>query len=234
MIGVIDSGVGGLTVVKSLQEVYPNLDILFIGDSKNCPYGSKPKEKLIELGNNMINYLKDQNISQIIFGCNTLSTLANEFDSDIIDLITPTRKYIELNDIRNIGVLGTPNTIKSNCYNILGRTRMQLSDINLAFLIDNLDFDDASAILDQQINQLKEAGCKTILLGCTHYPILSSSYLDLEFIDPGKILASSCLINKKDGNGEIKILTTGEVENYSLISRYINIKNIKSIEHVTL
>ena len=234
MIGVIDSGVGGLTVVKSLQEVYPNLDILFIGDSKNCPYGSKPKEKLIELGNNMINYLKDQNISQIIFGCNTLSTLVNEFDSDIIDLITPTRKYIELNDIRDIGVLGTPNTIKSNCYNILGRTRMQLSDINLAFLIDNLDFNDASTILDQQINQLKEAGCKTILLGCTHYPIISRTYLDLEFIDPAKILASSCLIDKKDGNGEVRILTTGEVKNYSLISRYINIENIKSIEHVTL
>ena len=96
-VGLCDSGLGGLTVLKELRKKYPKNDYIYIGDNKNIPYGNKSLDELINLGQNLIDFLEKKNVDLIIIACGTLSSNVIPFlktNTKIIDVVRPTIKYI--------------------------------------------------------------------------------------------------------------------------------------------
>ena len=120
-IGVLDTGVGGLTVVKELRKLLPYENIIYIGDSINCPYGNKNKNEIKNLTLNMFDFLKSQNIKVAAVACNTISSALNEFDNKydfkIKGIVIPAANYVIENNIKNIGVFATAFTVNTACYN---------------------------------------------------------------------------------------------------------------------
>ena len=118
-IGVFDSGIGGLTVLYKLIEMFPNEDFVYVGDTLNLPYGTKTKEQLRTLVSNVSNYLNELPVKSIVIACNTATTnsghLKETLDLPIIGVIEPTANYA-LNISENILVLATNVTIDSNAY----------------------------------------------------------------------------------------------------------------------
>ena len=121
-IGIFDSGLGGLTVLKALQKEFPNESFIYIGDTAHLPYGNKSKNAIINYSEQISKYLVDQGVKLIIVACNTASSVALKslklkFDIPIIDVITPIKNtIIQREKISRIGVIGTSNTIESNSY----------------------------------------------------------------------------------------------------------------------
>ena len=118
-IGIFDSGVGGVTVLKELQKLLPNEDYIYIGDTASFPYGSKSKKTIIELCKKRIENLIDMEVKIIVIACGTATSQALEemrkiFNIPIIGIIKPTVKYLKGKNYKNIGVIATTGTIRSN------------------------------------------------------------------------------------------------------------------------
>ena len=121
-IGVFDSGIGGLTVLKKLIDKYPNNEYIYFGDIKNNPYGNKSIEKLEELSSNIIDFLISKKVDMIVIACGTVSSnvgslLKNKYNIEIIDIISPVVEYINNSYYIKIGVIATQATVNSNAFN---------------------------------------------------------------------------------------------------------------------
>ena len=119
-IGFIDSGVGGLTVVKSLKQL-PNENILFVGDTARCPYGPRPAEQVIQYTWEMTDYLVEQGIKMLVIACNTATAVALEIKAalsiPVIGVILPgTRAAVKKTQNKQVGIIGTIGTVKSQAY----------------------------------------------------------------------------------------------------------------------
>ena len=97
-IGVMDSGIGGLTVVRELQRILPGEDIIYFGDSANCPYGNKTSDQIFELSSHMLQFLGDNGVKCTAIACNTISTMADRlrpcFDYKIVSIVEEAAKYV--------------------------------------------------------------------------------------------------------------------------------------------
>ena len=164
-VGVFDSGVGGLTVLKRLIEKYPKNDYIYFGDTKNVPYGEKNKNELFDLSSKIVEFFIENNIDLIVIACGTISSncyteLKNKYSIPIIDIISPTIKYVTMNNYDNIGVIATTRTIDSHIF----RDLLKNITVNLIEndLYDEIDID----------KHLSKIDSDTIILGCTHYPLI--------------------------------------------------------------
>lgn len=183
-IGIFDSGIGGLTVLKELEEKLPNESFIYFGDTLNFPYGEKSKEEIIEFSRKNVKYLIEQNVKAIIIACGTatsqsLEVLQKEFDFPIIGIIEPTVKYVRRLGLRRVGVIATTGTINSGAWEkSLKREISDIQVINKACpLLANIA-EEGRAKSKESIQAIHEymqifKGYKvdTIILGCTHYPI---------------------------------------------------------------
>ena len=120
-VGLFDSGIGGLTVLKVLMDKYPSNDYIYYGDTKNVPYGDKSKEELLDLARSNINFLISKNVDMIIVACGTVSSncldiLVKEYDIPIISIVKPTIDYLNNSMFNNIGVIATHATINSHIF----------------------------------------------------------------------------------------------------------------------
>src|SRR5699024_4931721 len=121
-IGVIDSGVGGLTVAYELMRQLPNEQLIYIGDTLRCPYGPRPKHEVKQFTFQMVHFLMQKNVKMIIVACNTatafaLEDLKRKYDIPIIGVIQPgASAAIKSTENNNIGIIGTEGTIQSNAY----------------------------------------------------------------------------------------------------------------------
>ena len=117
-IGMFDSGVGGLTVYKEIKKIMPNEKIIYLGDTKNFPYGSKSKQSIIDLSKKNIDFLLEQNVKVIVIACGTATSQAleevqNIYKVPIIGIIQPTIEYIKRKEnIKNIGVIATKHHLE--------------------------------------------------------------------------------------------------------------------------
>jgi len=246
-IGIIDSGLGGFTVVRELRKILPNESIIYFGDNLNCPYGNRSKEEILHLTYRMLDFLNNKHVKLVGIACNTVSTLIKEYrdryDFPILDIITPTVDYVSEHKIDNIGILGTAFTIKTGTYQrVLLQRNSNIkitpeSSPNLAALIDSGDFDSAAikdAVRLHLSNLTKEDEVSNLILACTHYPIVEDIFRsfapDLKIIDPAVHLAQKIKETLKDTNmlnddknpdASIEIFTTGKTDNYkNLISKF--------------
>jgi len=194
-IGVLDSGVGGLTVVKELEQLLPNEDIVYFGDNKNCPYGNRTADNIVEIARSTIGFLQNKDIKAVVVACNTTSSLIHRFEKDypfpIFSIIKPAAQYVVQHKLPSIGVIGTELTIKTGCYERLihdGNADIAVygePSHNLAALVDCGRFD-MTAITDEitvHMNHLLEQHpVKHVIYGCTHYPIVGEVF---ECVAPG-------------------------------------------------
>ncbi len=185
-IGVFDSGVGGLTVVKELIRQLPQEDIVYFGDTARVPYGIKSKETVVKFSIENILFLLEQNVKLICVACNTASSFAlpeirNYFKVPIVGVIGPgAKEAVYATQNKRIGVIGTQGTIKSKTYEFeIKQLDPKIKVTALAcplfvpfveegWLSGNVVVDVAKTYL----KPLKDAGVDTVILGCTHYPLL--------------------------------------------------------------
>ena len=185
-IGVFDSGVGGLTVVKELIRQLPNEEIVYFGDTARVPYGIKSKETVIRFSIENILFLLKYNVKLICVACNTASSVAlpvikSHFKVPVVGVISPgAREAVYATKNKRIGVIGTKGTIKSRTYELeIKQLDPCVKIIPVAcplfvpfaeegWLSGNV----VEEVAKTYLKPLKEASVDTVILGCTHYPLL--------------------------------------------------------------
>lgn len=204
-IGVFDSGMGGLTCVKELNEIMPNENIIYFGDTARLPYGTRSRETIMQYAEQDIAFVKKHNVKMIIAACGTVSSIVginknNAGDIPFTGVLLPTVQAA-CTKTRNgkIGVIGTAATIKSGSYGkAIRNIRSDVSIIGKACplfvpLVENgfADRNDpvAKLVVERYLEPIKREGVDTLILGCTHYPILRDAIAD--YMDEGVELISS-------------------------------------------
>lgn len=203
-VGLCDSGLGGLTVLKQLKLRYPNNDYVYIGDNKNIPYGDKSREELINLGQELINFLESKNVDIILIACGTLSSNVMDHIKSkvkVIDIITPTIDYINNVVQKKVTIFATEATINSHifkkklkygCLEIACPTFVPMIEenkINKDTILEKIPNDDI------------------IVLGCTHYDLIEK-IIPNETINMGKIIE----LEEDKGNSNIDIYFTDKLK----------------------
>jgi len=185
-IGVFDSGVGGLTVVKELSRQLPSEDIVYFGDTARVPYGIKSRETVIRFSIENMLFLLKQEVKLICVACNTVSSLAlpvikKYFKVPIIGVITPgAMKAVYATRNKRIGVIGTRSTIKSGAYereikHLDPGIAVTAAACSLFVPFVEEGFMEGRAVEEiarHYLKPVKAAGVDTLILGCTHYPLL--------------------------------------------------------------
>ncbi len=187
-IGIFDSGVGGLTVMAEVIRHLPNENIVYFGDVGRCPYGGLSKETIVQFARQDIEFLLEHNVKYIIAACNSVSAVAldtvkKEFDINILGVISPGAKAAtDYTKNKRVGVIGTVATIGSNSY---GKEIQRLNnDIKLFSLACPLfvplaeegymDKEATRLIAHDYLKTLIDVDIDTLVLGCTHYPLLKN------------------------------------------------------------
>lgn len=188
-IGVFDSGVGGLTVAREIMRQIPNERIVYFGDTARVPYGSKSKDNIIKFSRQIIRFLQTENVKAIVIACNTASALAldemqQEFDLPILGVVKPGAKVaVETTVNKRIGLIGTEANIRSGVYT---RYIESLDDEAKVFekacplfvpLVEEgwLHDDITLQVASRYLEELKEKDIDTLIMGCTHYPLIRST-----------------------------------------------------------
>ncbi len=185
MIGVFDSGIGGLTVIKKIQEKLPGLSFIYLGDNARTPYGNRSSEIVIQYAKEDVEFLISRGAKMIIIACNTASALAGKYLKDNYDLpiwevITPAVEEVIANGSKRVGVIGTRSTINS------GAHQKALKKINPNIVVFNqscplfvplveenwLKRPETKMIARRYLMSLKKNSIDSLILGCTHYPLL--------------------------------------------------------------
>lgn len=185
-IGFIDSGVGGLTVVKEALRQLPNEQIIYLGDTARCPYGPRPKEQVIQFTWEMTRFLLSKNIKMLVIACNTataaaLDEIRRSLDIPVVGVILPgTRAAVKATRNEQIGIIGTIGTIRSQSYkNAIEQKVPKVTVTSLACprfvpIVESNQFESpvAKKIVYETLAPLKTQKIDTLILGCTHYPLL--------------------------------------------------------------
>ena len=189
-IGIFDSGLGGLTVLKSIKQKYPNEKFIYVGDTAFLPYGSKTAETIIQRTHKIVQFLIKKNVKGIIVACNSASSVAlkslkNEYNTPILGVIESSIKLALKNkEVKTIGLLGTSTTVNSKAYEsklLSYSNEVKLFSTACPLFVPlveegwiNKNTNIISSIATEYIKTLFQKNKKidSIILGCTHYPIL--------------------------------------------------------------
>ena len=188
-IGIFDSGVGGLTVAREIMRQIPNERLVYFGDTARVPYGNKSKETITKYSKQIIRFLKTQNVKAIVVACNTASAYAldeieKELDIPIIGVVKPGAKVAaEATRNKKVGVIATAGTIQSRIYaeyiegidkdiRVIGKACPLFVPLVEEGLLEDPVTDE---IATRYLNELKDLDIDTLILGCTHYPLIRST-----------------------------------------------------------
>lgn len=188
-IGVFDSGIGGLTVVKSIVETMPNESIIYFGDTAHVPYGTRSKEQITEYVLSDVKFLSRFDIKAIVIACNTADSAAREAVEEkygelpVYGVVAPaSKKAAEITKNNRIGIIATNATVNSGAYEkTIHRFNPEANVISLACpllvpLVEEGRFKKGDKVIEQVLREyltpLKEKDIDTLVLGCTHYPLL--------------------------------------------------------------
>ncbi len=213
-VGVFDSGVGGLTVVKEIMGRLPGEHILYFGDTARVPYGSKSKETVTEYSRQIMRFLLSQGVKVVVVACNTASALAidsmrREFDVPILDVVNPgAQAAAGATKNGSIGVIGTEGTIRSGMYSkFLYRLNPDLNVYSKAcplfvpLVEEGWIYDSVTKeVARRYLEEFQGKGVDTIVLGCTHYPLLRNLLKDVvrEVLGEGVTLVNPAVETARD------------------------------------
>lgn len=209
-IGVFDSGLGGLTVVSAIQKLLPDESIIYFGDTARVPYGNKSTDLIRGYSLEISDYLLNQNTKLLVVACNTasalaLTTLKEHLDIPVIGVIEPgVRAALTATRNNRIGVIGTISTIQSNVYQKELRNRYEKISVFgqscplFVPLVEEgwVDDDITRRVAKIYLKDLNAQDIDTLILGCTHYPLLKSVLQ--ETVLPGTILVDSAEVVTKE------------------------------------
>jgi len=187
-IGVFDSGLGGLSVCRAIQNILPEEDIMYFADLEFSPYGNKSIKAISDRSESIVNFFIDQDCKLIVVACNTatvnsIGMLRLKHSIPIIGVEPGIKPAALVSKNRTIGVLATEQTLKSNSFQQLkarysNAVRIEtMACPNLVYLVEKLDHESEVAIetVERYIRPLLSAGCDQIILGCTHFSFLKSA-----------------------------------------------------------
>ncbi len=260
-IGVFDSGIGGLTVLKEITEQLPGEDIVYFGDTARIPYGTRSKETVIKYVLQSFKFLLTQDIKAIVVACNTASALAmeeaqKEYDLPIIGVVEPGAKAAaSATKNSKIGVIGTEGTINSQAYQKTIRKILPSAEIIgvacplfVPIVEEGWENSDVAYMTAKKyLLELKEHEIDTLVLGCTHYPVLRYT---IDKVMEGKvtlvnpayetakavkgILKEKNLFSSKLDGGEQRFYVSDDPEKFKRIGGNIIRKEIVSIEKIDI
>ena len=170
-IGLFDSGIGGLTVLKRLISECPNHEYIYYGDTIHMPYGSKKREEIINYANNIISFFEKEKVDLIIIACGTVSSNKEFLTSStkLVDIISPLKK--KLDKYKNISIIATPLSIKTNTFRKYINTNLNLiSCPELVPIIESNNYSNLDNVLKEYLSSTSRSDA--LLLGCTHYPLI--------------------------------------------------------------
>ena len=236
-VGMFDSGLGGLTVARAVIDLLPHEDIVYFGDTGRFPYGPRPPEEVRRFSLEIADLLVEEGVKLIVVACNSAESAAfyraeRHYDIPVVTVIEPGVKAA-LNATRNgrVGLVATEATVSSGAYDATMRELGPQIDLISQAAPKFVDFvergdttsDALLAAAEEYLTPLKESGVDTLILGCTHYPLLSGviSYV----MGDGVVLVSSAeatanevyttllehdLLNRSDEPGSHRFISSGE------------------------
>ncbi|MEA3163222.1 MAG: glutamate racemase [Verrucomicrobiota bacterium] len=256
-IGVFDSGIGGLTVVRALRDLLPQEDIFYIGDTARLPYGGKSKSTIERYSIEISGLLLAENAKMIVVACNTSSSLAvaklqEILKVPVVGVIAPgARAAVKETRIGHVGVIGTKSTISSEAYeraikalNPAVRVTSQACPLLVplveeAWLMDKV----TREVLHRYLDPVIRAGIDTLVLGCTHYPLLAPLIQEVagsavKLVDSAKNCAVAVkqtlveceLENTSDGSGKLNVALTDSSNSFLTTARQALQLEINSLE----
>ncbi|MGP4062506.1 glutamate racemase [Halobacillus sp. H74] len=261
-IGVIDSGVGGLTVARELMRQLPRERFIYLGDTKRCPYGPRSEEEVRAYTWQMVNHLLGKDIKMLVIACNTataytLEELQEELPVPVIGVIEPgARAAIKVSQNKRIGVIGTEGTIQSKAYPEALKSIDQAIRVNdlacppFVPMVEEgiLTGKKAQGIVSRTLQPLKEMNhIDTLILGCTHYPLIKDLVQEemgnhIQVISSGEetareaslILAYHKALDTYDTPPEHEFYTTGDMEKFRMVANSWFEEPIKILKLVEL
>lgn len=239
-IGVFDSGLGGLTAVAEIMRTLPGEEIVYFGDTARVPYGTRSKETIIRYAEEDVEFLLSFDIKAIIVACGTVSSVAlpvmgEKYDIPVIGVVKPASRAAALaTKNKKIGIIGTTATIKSRSYECEILTNIPDAEIYTAPcplfvpLVENgrVDPDDVVlyTMVEEYLAPIKAAGVDTLIMGCTHYPIIERAIAkfmgeEVTLVNPGeaavRYLKEESEIEKNEGeHGSYKFFVSDDKEGF--------------------
>ncbi|MBC2215113.1 glutamate racemase [Listeria welshimeri] len=260
-IGFIDSGVGGLTVVREVLKQLPHEQVYYLGDTARCPYGPRDKEEVAKFTWEMTNFLVDRGIKMLVIACNTATAAAlydirEKLNIPVIGVIQPgSRAALKATKNNKIGVLGTIGTVESMAYPtaLKGLNRRvevdSLACPKFVSVVESGEYKSAIAkkVVAESLLPLKSTKIDTVILGCTHYPLLKpiiENFMGdgVSVINSGEETASEVsalldyhnLLDATDEEIEHRFFTTGSTQIFKDIAKdWLNMPDM-IVEHIKL
>jgi glutamate racemase len=263
-VGMFDSGVGGLTVLHECLVSFPEEDFLYLGDTAMFPYGSRDPDRLRERIAAIAELLLDRGAKLLVIACNTATSIgldvAREVAAargvEVVPVVEPQAEIAAaITDNGRVGVLATPNTVESGAYRRalegqgreLAVTEVEAPDL-APFIQDGSPFDESTvAMARAYCAPLKQAEVDTLILGCTHYPLVAPMLQrilgrDVRLVSGGHAVAAAVqrtlerggLARARDGEGDYRFLCTGDVDSFhALGTRFLQMP-LGEIERVEI
>lgn len=261
-IGFLDSGVGGLTVVKEAMKQLPNETIYYIGDTLRCPYGPRPVEEIKQFTWEMTQFLLKKKVKMIVIACNTATAVALDeiratIKIPVVGVIIPgARAALKLTSSHRIGIIGTVGTINSGEYKKAIQRKVPKTEVfglacpKFVPIVESKQYESGIAknVVDETLSAFDDKQIDTLIMGCTHYPLLKPLIKEkmgdkVELIDSGAEAVSevSMLLDyydisadAADRDGEHRFFTTGSKKLFEDISHDWLDSDLVSVERVTL
>ena len=242
-IGVIDSGVGGLSVLRNLQKALPHEDFIYLGDTANTPYGTRTRENIISLVNNMTNWLEKKHIKQLVVACNTITVLGTDVIKGkhtfhVIGMSKGAELALAATKNKRIGVFATDFTVSTGAHKKAILTIDSDAQVfaqgctKFVPLIEKEKFNTPE--LDEAINEyaniLKAKNVDTVLLSCTHYPFVKAEVQKafgpgVTVLDPAEATVIKAIENLKknnlmrcSGDGKCEVCFTADINRAKRLS----------------
>ncbi len=241
-IGIIDSGIGGFSVTKKVQQLLPHENFIYLGDGANTPYGNYSQQDILTLTRHMISFMATHQVKALLVACNTISCLIedyrNDIDCPVLSVVEAGAQAACHQSGKKIGVISTCFTASTGCYpdsiaQLDGsRTVISQGCPNLAGLVEqHVGNPDALSLIDNdlknELTQLMSQGVDCCVLGCTHYPLVADRieklFPQLPLIDPAQQMAETVsdyleknnLANASGQSGRLDIYTTSTIQEYT-------------------
>ena len=260
-IGVFDSGIGGLTVARELIRQLPNESIIYFGDTARVPYGPKSPDTVLRYSREIVGLLQRQGVKAIVVACNTatahaLPALRREIDIPIIGVIEPgARAAAKATATKRVGIIGTAGTIKSGAYEkeikrLLPEAFVfsQSCPLFVPLIEEGWTDDEATRLIaERYLNPVAEARTDTLVLGCTHYPLLKSAIgrvvgRGVRLIDSAEetaretaeVLREKKLDNPASGGARYRFIASDAPETFLTVGQRFLGSSIDRVETITL
>ncbi|WPU64194.1 glutamate racemase [Peredibacter starrii] len=245
-IGIFDSGLGGLTVLKELSTRFPNESFCYLGDIARLPYGNKSPETIRRYGMQILKFLKEQNVKALIIACNSASTVflgENEFEGiPLLNVIEPgSAAALKVSQDKKIAVLGTSATVRSHAYletlkrlDASAEVYEQACPLLVPLVEEGWVHDPVTQLVaERYLHEIKKEEIKTVILGCTHYPVLKPDLRkvlgdDVHLVESGEVLAQQLenlyqqkVLERDTGTRQIRICITDLTDHFERLARVL-------------